>query len=160
MNTSRLKKTFALMVTLLLTVWISELGAAQSEGGNTLEGTWQPQVTVRNCQTGAVIFTFQGLTTFLRGGEMLETANATSPALRSPGHGFWRGNNGQGYTFAFMFFRFNPDGTYAGIQKVRGTIKLGNNPDESTGTAFIEIFNPAGALIATACVATTARRFE
>jgi hypothetical protein len=161
MNTSTLKKTFALMMTLLLTIWISELGAAaQDKRGDKIEGTWQVQVTARNCQTGAVLFTVQGLTTLLRGGEALETANLTSPALRSPGHGFWRGNRRQDYTFAFMFFRFNPDGTYAGIQKVRGTIKFGNTLDETTGTSFIEVFNPAGALVASACGEQTGRRFQ
>jgi hypothetical protein len=52
MKTIGLKKTFALMVTLLLTFWISGSAAAQDRCGDKIEGTWLPQVTVRNCQTG------------------------------------------------------------------------------------------------------------
>ena len=164
MKTSRPMTTFALTLALLLAVCIPQLCAAgqgeNKEEAKGLEGTWLADVTLRNCQTGDAIRSFQGLVTFVRGGEMLETANASSPALRTPGHGSWRGNPGQGYTSVFMFFRFNPDGTYAGTQKVTGKAEIGEDPDEFTGTSTIEIFNPAGVLVATACVTQTARRFE
>ena len=164
MKTSRLTTTFALTLGLLLAVCIPQFSAA-GQGENKgeakkLEGTWVVDVTLRNCQTGDAIRSFQGLTTFVRGGQMLETANASSPALRSPGHGTWRGSHGQRYTSAFMFFRFNPDGTYAGTQKVTGNAEIGENPDEFNGTSTIEIFNPAGGLVATACVTQKGRRFE
>ena len=164
MKTNRLRTTFALALALLLAACIPQLSAAgqgeNAEEAKKLEGTWLVDVTLRNCQTGDVIRNLQGLTTFVRGGEMLESANASSPALRTTGHGSWRGNDGQGYTYAFVFFRFNPDGTYAGTQKVTGNAEIGEDPNEFTGTSSVEIFTPAGVLIATACVTGTGRRFE
>ena len=59
-----------------------------SEGfGRSIEGVWQTTVSQRNCQTGAILRTFQGLLTFNQGGTIAETSSVTSPALRSPGHG-------------------------------------------------------------------------
>ena len=164
MKTSKLKTTFVLTLTLLFAVCISQSFAAgqQINKGEAkgLEGTWLADVTLRNCQTGDAIRSFQGLVTFVRGGQMLETANASSSALCSPGHGTWSGNYGQGYTSVFMFFRFNPDGTYAGTQKVIGQAQIGSDPDEFTGTSTIEIYNPLGTLVATACVSQTGRRLQ
>src|SRR5213593_4518066 len=44
---------------------------AQSEDGgshNGLQGAWRLQLTVRDCQTGAVLRTFPALATFAKGG--------------------------------------------------------------------------------------------
>jgi hypothetical protein len=127
----------------------------------SIEGAWRTTVTIRNCQTDAPITTFHGLQTFNKGGTLAETTTGSAPALRTPGHGVWsRIEGAQNYSFAFMYDRFNADGTYAGSQTVRGAATLGAGGDELTVVATTEIFNPAGQLIATGCSSATATRFE
>lgn len=127
----------------------------------SIEGAWRTTVTIRNCQTGAPITTFQGLQTFNKGGTLAETATGGPPSSRTPGHGVWSREHGsQNYSFIFMYDRFNADGTYAGSQKVRGAVVLEASDDELTVVASTEIFNPAGQLIATGCSTATATRIE
>lgn len=129
-----------------------------------LEGAWNFQVTLRNCQTGAALRPpFPAMNTFMRGGTMQEFGIG-SGLLRSPGHGIWTYNSGS-YTNTLQFFRFNADGTYAGTQKVRREIELSRfgNPlfgSNLTATSTVEIFNPNGVLIATGCATETATRLQ
>ena len=124
-------------------------------------GVFRTTVTQRNCQTGNPIATFQGLSTFNKGGTMTETSTALSPALRSPGHGVWRRESGfQEYSFAFTFLRFNPDGTFAGTQVIRQTATLAPGGNQYNATGFIEVYNASGNLLGTGCATSVATRFE
>ena len=148
---------------LLLIGGVQLFGSGQSNGRHqrSIEGAWRTTITIRNCQTGAPITTFQGLQTFNEGGTVAETATGVPPSMRTPGHGVWSREQGwQNYSFAFMYDRFNADGTYAGSQKVKGAVVLEASGDELTVVATTEIFNPAGQLIATGCSTATATRIE
>ena len=148
---------------LLLVGGVQLFGSGQSSERHqrSIEGAWRTTVTIRNCQTGAPITTFQGLQTFNEGGTVAETATGVPPSMRTPGHGVWSREQGwQNYSFAFMYDRFNADGTYAGSQKVKGAVVLEVSGDELTVVSTTEIFNPAGQLIATGCSTATATRFE
>jgi len=124
-------------------------------------GVFQTTVTQRNCQTGNPIATFQGLSTFNKGGTMAETSAALPPALRSPGHGVWRRESGfQEYSFAFTFLRFNPDGTFAGTQIIRQTATLAPGGNQYNTTGFVEVYNASGNLLGTGCATAVATRFE
>ncbi len=131
----------------------------QQNDNDEIVGTWVSEVTIRNCQTNATLVKVQALNTFNQGGTMTEAGNAL---FRGPGHGVWeriRGNlriGGNQYSSVFMFFRFNPDGTYAGFQKVRRQHTLINNTLNTTAT--FENFNAASVLISTLCAAETASR--
>ena len=59
---------------------------SRSNNARSIEGVWQTTVTQRNCQTGSVIRTFRGLSTYHFGGTMSETSAALPPALRSMMH--------------------------------------------------------------------------
>ena len=148
---------------LLLVGGVQLFGSGQDSDKHqrSIQGAWRTTVTIRNCQTGAPITSFQGLQTFNEGGTLAETTSCSAPSLRTPGHGVWNREHGaQNYSFAFMFDRFNADGTYAGSQKVRGAVVLEASGDELTVVATTEIFNPAGQLIATGCSTATATRIE
>jgi hypothetical protein len=82
-------------------------GKAESQS-RKLEGTWRVQVTIRDCQSGAAVRTFPALLTFARGGTLTETTTGFPPALRTPGHGFWRHTGGQTYIAVSEAFLFNP----------------------------------------------------
>ncbi len=125
--------------------------------GNGIVGTWVAEVTIRNCQTNDVIRTVQALNTFNLGGTMMEAGNSLT---RGPGHGTWERTRGNNYRSVFMFFRFNPDGTYAGFQKVRRHHTLSFGGRTLTTTATFEIFNADGIRIATPCATETAVRLD
>jgi hypothetical protein len=127
----------------------------------SIEGAWRTTITIRNCGTGAAITSFSGLQTFNQGGTVAETTSGSAPSLRTPGHGVWKREHGaQHYSFVFMFDRFNPDATYAGSQTVRGDVNLDASGDEMTVVASVEIYTPAGQLVATGCSTATATRIE
>lgn len=132
----------------------------RSARARELEGTWRVQVTFRNCQTGDPIITFPSLLSYARGGVMVETTSGISPALRYPGQGVWRHKGGRRYAAAFMFFRFNPDGSFAGTQKITQDIKLSRDGNELEITATFEVLDTSGTVIGTGCVTTTGTRFE
>src|SRR5215813_8880945 len=104
---------------------------AFAQDAQTLEGAWQVTVTIRNCQSGAPIRTVLALNTFVPGGSMFETANGF---LRSPSHGTWRKIAAHDYTATFIFFTFNPDGSWLGSNRITRTITL--SADHKTFTAI------------------------
>ena len=141
-----------------------ENGVPESPFGNSkrsIEGVWRTTVTQRNCQTGDVIRTFRGLSTYHEGGAMSETSSALPPALRSPGHGVWEKESPSTYSSSFIFQFYNPDGTLAGTQKITSTITLGgrNGNTYETNTS-IQVFDVNNNLLGTGCATANAVRFE
>ncbi|MCA1622774.1 MAG: hypothetical protein LC778_03075 [Acidobacteria bacterium] len=133
---------------------------SQSGGARTLEGSWSVQTTVYNCQTGATLQTFPKMNTFMQGGTMQEFS-AGGSFLRGPAHGVWYHERGQSYSYALQFFRFNADGTYAGLTRARWQVNLDLTGNSYTAnTATIEIINPAGVVVNRLCATETATRFE
>ncbi len=128
-----------------------------------LEGSWNSQVTIRSCQTGEALRTFPAMQTYMRGGTMQEFG-LSAGFLRSPGHGNWsfqsEQNFGNRYTSDFQFFRFNADNNFAGKQINRRVIEENGFRNNVTATETVEIYNPAGVLIATACATEVLTRFE
>jgi len=129
-----------------------------------LVGTWQFQITLRNCQSGAPIGApFQSLLTFADGGTMTETtANSMFyPAERGPGHGVWSSARRKGeYTAASMAF-ITMNGALVKTQKITQTIDMGPGHDKlTTPKATVEFFDPAGNLLQTACAVAVGERFE
>src|SRR5262249_9158210 len=138
------------------------LAAAQTQvsgkgKAERLEGTWRTQGTAINCQTGAPIRTFQGLSSFLPDGSNIATG-ASNPALMSSGHGVWEHTEGRTFTNTLVFFRFNADGSFAGTQKVTRTIELDGSGDAFMSTNSLEIADASGNVIATACSTETGHR--
>lgn len=125
-----------------------------------LEGSWNNQGTRLNCQTGAVIGTFQAMLTFARGNTMWDAGTQISPALRSPSNGVWYYEGGQHYETAFQFFRFNADGTWAGRQIVRQEIELSRDGNSYTATATAQILDVNGIVIQNNCSRGIGTRFE
>jgi len=163
MKNPLVKAIGATTLALLLVGGVQLFGSGQENDKHqrSIEGAWRTSITIRNCGTGAAITSFPGLQTFSEGGTVAETTAGSPPSLRTPGHGVWKREHGaQHYSFVFMFDRFNPDATYAGSQTVRGDVNLDASGDEMTVVASVEIYNPAGGLVATGCSTATATRIE
>ena len=166
-----MKNTFAKLISrsvlaslVILTLALS-LTFAQSEsksqgGGGRLEGTWNVRVTVRNCQTGDAVRSFDSLTTFNSGGTLMDSTSGIPQALKTPGQGVWSHTTGRSYQFSFKSFSFDPAGNYTGYTIIRhdATLNQGATAYDSAGTA--EIYTPTGVLLTTLCSTTTATPFE
>ncbi len=129
-------------------------------GARALEGSWTVQTTIRNCQTGQAVATFAKMVTFMQGGTAQEDSVGSAPLSRSSAHGVWRYEGSQDFSYALQFFRFNADGTYGTLTKARWQVQMGNPADTYEASATIQVFNPVGVLIASACATETATRFE
>lgn len=134
--------------------------ATRRENARKVEGSWNHQGVRLNCQTGAVLGTFQALFTFSRGGTFWESGTQASPALRSSSHGLWSYQSNGSYTTAFQFFRFNADGTHAGRQIVRQQIQMSNDGNSYTATATAQVLDVNGNVIQNNCAAGSGTQFK
>ena len=135
-------------------------GSRQSSANaRKIEGVWDVQVTLRSCQTGDPILTFRAMNMFIRGGSLIYTGN-TPPTANGPGFGRWQHLGGRHYDSTNRFFRFNPDGTFVGVLRVKRNITLSRGGDEFTGTNTAELFDANDNLIVTLCATETAKRVE
>jgi len=156
-----------LVLAVFAQVWVSaqdndnEL-LRNGNGGNerSLVGSWDVQVTIRDCQTGTPFFSFPAMMTYNLGGTMQESDLGGPVLVRLPGHGVWESQNGRHYSAAFQFLNFNPDRTFAGRNVVRSTIRLGQRGDTFTATDTVEILNANGEVINRGCSTSTATRFR
>ncbi|WP_035350897.1 hypothetical protein [Edaphobacter aggregans] len=155
-----LVSAFALAVVLLAT---SGLGAQEDRWESQergLEGTWRVQVSVKDCQTGAVQRSFPALLAFVKGGTVTQATAGQPPPLFTNGIGVWRHTGRGTYTAVIEAFAFNPAGVWISTHRFTRTIELDRGADEFTDTIKLEILDTSGNLIAPGCGSSTARRFE
>jgi hypothetical protein len=122
-----------------------------------LEGVWEAQVTVRNCQTGDPIGTLRGMTTFIRGGALVGTNANPNPPIS---FGRWQYLGGRRYSSVERFFRYNTDGSFAGVQRITRNFTLNREGGHFTGTINAEFFDANDNLIGTGCSTETTKRVE
>ena len=141
---------------------------AKSFSKRSIEGVWLLEPQRRDCVTGNPMGPAgRGLMTFANGGTMSETAAPPAAPLplpvaivRSAGHGVWQRLNWENYTAAFIIQRLNPDGTFAGWIRSRGTFQLSESGNEITSTGSTEVLDPSGTVVTTGCFTSNGTRFE
>jgi hypothetical protein len=125
-----------------------------------MEGTWDVQVTLRNCQTGAPVKTARTLSTFSNAGTLVETGTDDTPVRLSSGQGTWRHIGERHYITVSRFFRFDPNGAYAEIQKITRRLELSDDGKEFLATTCVEVFDKSDSLIETGCATERGKRLE
>jgi hypothetical protein len=160
MRITFLKAIVGLALAISLLLMMGPVRVSGQSGEGRLEGTWDVQVTIRNCQTGAEIRTFTSLTTFMSGGTLLDSTSGTPQALKTPGQGVWNHVGGNTYRFSFKYFSFDPGGNFTGSTKVTHEAALASDGKEFTSAGTAQVYDPSGNLIFTGCSSTTAIRFE
>ncbi len=132
---------------------------SRESAGNArkLEGVWEAQVTLRVCQTGAPVGTLRGMTTFIRGGALVGTNANPNPPIS---FGRWQYLGGRRYSSVERFFRYHPDGSFAGVQRITRNFTLNRDGDHFTGTINVEIFDANDNLIGNGCATEITRRVE
>ncbi len=127
------------------------------ENARKIEGVWEAQVTRRVCATGDPLTTFRGMTNFIRGGALIGTNSNPNPPTT---YGRWQYLGGRRYLAVERFFRLNPDGSFAGVQRITRNITLGRDGYHFTGVNTSEVFDVDGNLIATGCTTDITTRVE
>src|SRR5437016_12113248 len=136
---------------------------AQAEDGgshNGLQGTWRLQLTVRDCQTGAVLRTFPALATFAKGGTLTLTTAGQSPSLSTPSLGIWQHTGHHTYSAVSEAFVFSPAEDWIQTHRLTRAIQIGDDTDDFTDAVALQIFDTNGNLIVTGCGTTVATRFK
>ena len=173
MNLNKQVLVIALAVITVLTMTVftvsgQNIQAEQSSSNvreRTIEGVWRTEVRLRDCATGVVPVgpSLRGLFTFNKGGTMSEfgVGPGSSPALRSPGHGVWKREQGwQNYSYTFTYYRYDASGVFIGSQRVTSKLELGASGDEFTSSSVVEIFDANDNLIGSRCAAVAGTRFD
>lgn len=125
-----------------------------------LIGTWNVQVTARDCQTTAALRTFPSMLTYHAGGTMLESTAGIPPTAKTPGHGVWSHIRDNTYHIKFKSLRFDASGNFAGTIVISQIVNLTNHGNEGESTGTVELYAPSGNLITAGCSTSTATRFE
>ena len=120
-------------------------------------------VTIKDCQTDAVIATFPSMDIYVRGGGFIGFG-----AVRQSdqiGMGAWQHAGGRNYTAQYQFFNYTPfgapDGTPDGtLLKVSATISLNAAGTAFTGSQTADVIDPAGNVLAQVCGTRTATRLQ
>lgn len=146
--------------TLTLGLASAHTSSTSQNGGGRLEGTWDVQVTLRNCLTGAAIRTFASTTTFNSGGTLLDSTSGIPQAMKTPGLGAWSHISGNTYRFAFKSFSFDAAGNFTGWTIVRHDANINSEANEFQSAGTAEFYDANGDLLLTGCSTTTASRFE
>src|ERR1700751_5596196 len=115
----------------------ASLSTLQAQERGALDGVWVVNVTVTNCQTGALIRTVGSLQAFHRDGSLVETANTAS---RGISEGTWHPLGDHMYDATYWFFRYTATGTFASIAKVTDKITL-RSDEKFTSAGFVQDFD-------------------
>ncbi len=128
--------------------------------GRQLIGTWDVQVTLRNCQTGVAMRTFASVTTFMAGGTMMDSSSGIPQSLKTPGQGVWSQIEGNTYRFKIKSFNFDAAGVFTGWTIIKHDAHLNRRTDEVDSSGTAQVYAPNGVLVFSGCSTTTAIRFE
>jgi hypothetical protein len=138
---------------------LSSAQSVNTSGAGRLEGTWNVRVTIRNCQTGNEIRSFDSLGIFMAGGTTIDSTSGTPQALKTPGQGIWEHVTGDTYRFKFKSFSFDPAGNFTGWTVIRHQANLNHDANAYVSAGTAEVYAPNGAVIFVGCSTTVATRF-
>lgn len=127
-----------------------EPAVALDNNGGRIDGMWDEQITLVNCASGAVLTSFRALNLFSRDGS-LTAINNRPPSSNTPATGtWWRTRFGE-FAGQMRFFRFNPDGSYAGFNQVTRNLSLVAGSERLNGSIQVQVFDANDVLLQTSC---------
>lgn len=134
MNRSHLhSRRRTLGISLALLTLPAALAVADS-GEHGIEGTWVSEVSIVNCAAPqTVLARFTSLTTYLRGGTLIEGGGPAAPppaVSRSAGHGVWERTSHYAFQAVFRSHSLDSLGRLVRVTEVTTAPKLtlGDNP--------------------------------
>jgi hypothetical protein len=139
---------------------IEALEDARPAHARGLVGSWEVEVTIRQCASGAAIRSFHSLGTYMTGGTMIDSTSGTAQELKTPGQGEWRHLGGPAYELAFKSFTFDPAGNFTGWTKIVHVATMDPSGESYSSEGSLEVYAPNGTLVFTGCASTTATRYQ
>jgi hypothetical protein len=123
----RMLESCALLV--LALVAMKNVAAAQETPG--IEGPWQTQVHVFDCDTGVTVREVSALNLFMHDGSITETA---VNVMRTSSVGTWKHVHGNIYRATFWFYRYTPAFTLASLARADNDIILNGDHFDINGS--------------------------
>src|SRR5882724_6816618 len=117
-RTVRFPMLFLILMTLILAGSVQPTSVKAQGEGSGLEGTWLNDVKILACAPAppVVFASFQSLSTYTRGGTLIEGGSPPAPAAsRSAGHGIWERTGGNTFRVFFRFHSFDGLGRLVSI---------------------------------------------
>jgi hypothetical protein len=151
--------TKAVAAMLFVQVCVVGVAAAQPAGSaRALEGIWDSTVSPKDCASGAALGPpFKALIVFRRGGTFdVDAMQGASPS--GDVYGLWTRVGGTAYTANAVHLRYNPDGTYAGMNKVRRDLTLAGDGGSFTSALTVRVLDIDGNLLGEVCPTEAAVR--
>ena len=137
--------------TVVCFLMLSASALAQTEGGGRLTGTFDTVITIRVCNTGAAITSFQSVGSFNQGGTCSGITSGMPPTLRTSERGSWRHVNANLYRFKFKAYLYNAAAVAIGYQIVTHDLELDQSAAEWTSSGTSETFLMDGTPTGTGC---------
>ena len=131
--------------------------AQAAMAADPIEGFWQSTVALQDCTTGASLGGFRGLTTFQAGGTA-SADNSQPPATKGTALGSWKRSMSGGYVAELRFWRYKPDGTPDGQQRLTRTFTLAADGKTLNGTVSSAALDVADNPVRTVCGTETGAR--
>ena len=150
----------AAMMPMLAVIFGAACYAQDRAGGaGRLVGTWDAQVTLRDCATGNPIRTFASIASFNQGGTTIGSTSGMPQSSRTPEHGVWSHVKGNRYMFKFKSFNFDSAGAAISYAIVTHGIELDETANNylSSGTAQFFLMN--GTQVGQGCSDAIGTRF-
>lgn len=122
-----------------------------------VEGFWQSTVALQDCTSGAALGGFRGLTTLHSGGTA-SADNNQPPATKGTAIGTWNRASAGGCVVEMRFWRYQPDGTPAGQQRLTRSFTLSADGKVLTGTVSSVSLDPGDNVVRTVCGNETGAR--
>ena len=141
------------------TVSMAVSSAQGLSAGGRIEGTWNARVTLRDCQSGSEIRSFDSLGTFMSGGAALDSTSGVPQALKTPGQGIWEHLGGNAYRFQFKSFSFDPAGNPTGWTIIKHQASLNHRANGYISAGTAEVYAPNGIRVFVGCSTTVATRY-
>ena len=110
--------------------------AAGQLAGDPLVGSWYGSGQRASGVPNVTIWTFTSDGTVIR--------TTVDHPTRSPSHGSWERLGDRSYAYTYLLLLFEPDGTFAGFQEVRGRLALSESGAGFTTTAQSAFYDAAG----------------
>ncbi len=150
----------ACLLTLCSAAWAQPIDPVHSGAlpvpANRIVGLWHVTATIGPC-LGGPKQTFLALANYHAGGT-LSDANTMPPAARGPGAGIWSYQGSGQYSSRFQFFRYQPNGSYDGLQDITGSLTLDAAGTHYNQTIRAQALNADGSLRVELCGLATGER--
>ena len=141
-----------------LAILQTAIRAQDSRGGGRLAGTWDAEVTIRNCATGDAITSFLSTANFNQGGTYSGITSGSSPTVRTSERGIWEHVNGNIYRFRFRAYLYNPAAVAVAYQIVTHDVELDESNMNYTSSGTSDVFDMSGNPISSGCSTTVGSR--